>query len=85
MITLIVILGAWFGLSFVLAIAVGRAIWIMGGRVNDIDRRTMYHQGQIDALDAADHWHESNVVALRGHITQLAQEVKGGERGHQWN
>ena len=81
----IVLLGAWFGLSFVLDIAVGRAIWIMGGRVDDIDRRTMYHSGQIDALEAADKWNQNNIEVVRNHVAEIAQEQKGGRYGSQWN
>jgi hypothetical protein len=84
MITLVTILGIWCGLSFVLAVAIGHAIYYMGERLDILERRTRYHDGQIDALEAADEWNQSNITVIRNHVAEIAQE-KGGKYGSQWN
>jgi hypothetical protein len=85
MTTVIIALGVWCGLSFVLAVAIGHAIYYMGERLDSLERRTRYHDGQIDALEAADEWNQSNLTVIRNHVAEIAQEQKGGRYGSQWN
>jgi hypothetical protein len=84
MTAVIIALGVWCGLSFVLAVIVGNAIYFMGERLDSLERRTRYHDGQIDALEAADEYNQNNINTVRNHVAEIAQE-RGGKYGSQWN